>query len=228
MKPPLFSRLKKGKRWFWCVIAGGQLFSEDRQALDIGFAADAHMAECEAKKRFPNCVRMNNWLADSVWRQQKAVGRRSAKTVDQTAVVPEYVYWCDGTFTHPHRIVRKTKLKVFVDAEICQRSSGSWRDYDTRTFVLDREELETTGKAWSPQKRDVYWLSREAYDAAQQQGDRPEWLIVLGVGADATEKEIKTAYRRKAKVLHPDQGGDPEQFKLLHAAYQRATGRESA
>jgi molecular chaperone DnaJ len=43
---------------------------------------------------------------------------------------------------------------------------------------------------------------------------------ILGVGHDAGEDEIKRAYRRKARELHPDTGGDPEAFKELTAAYE--------
>lgn len=41
----------------------------------------------------------------------------------------------------------------------------------------------------------------------------------LGVGKDATAKDIKKAYRSKAKGAHPDTGGDPEKFRALTKAY---------
>jgi len=43
---------------------------------------------------------------------------------------------------------------------------------------------------------------------------------ILGVGRDASEDEIKRAYRRRARDLHPDAGGDEEQFKELTTAYE--------
>ena len=43
---------------------------------------------------------------------------------------------------------------------------------------------------------------------------------VLGVSKTASDAEIKKAYRNKARSLHPDQGGDEEQFKELTAAYE--------
>ena len=44
---------------------------------------------------------------------------------------------------------------------------------------------------------------------------------VLGVGAGASRGEIKAAYRRLAKEVHPDAagGGGDEGFLWLHAAY---------
>ncbi|CAN5432003.1 molecular chaperone DnaJ [soil metagenome] len=43
---------------------------------------------------------------------------------------------------------------------------------------------------------------------------------VLGVSKDASDDDIKKAYRRRARDLHPDQGGDEEAFKELTAAYE--------
>lgn len=44
----------------------------------------------------------------------------------------------------------------------------------------------------------------------------------LGVGADADEAEIKSAYRERAKELHPDRtNGDEEAFKRVTEAYEQ-------
>lgn len=42
---------------------------------------------------------------------------------------------------------------------------------------------------------------------------------ILEVSTEATPSDIKHAYRKKALHLHPDKGGDPEQFKAMQAAY---------
>lgn len=44
----------------------------------------------------------------------------------------------------------------------------------------------------------------------------------LGLRPGATHAEVKAAFRAKAKVLHPDQGGDAELFRRLQAAYSQA------
>jgi molecular chaperone DnaJ len=43
---------------------------------------------------------------------------------------------------------------------------------------------------------------------------------ILGVARDASDDDIKKAYRRRARELHPDTGGDEEQFKELTTAYE--------
>lgn len=42
---------------------------------------------------------------------------------------------------------------------------------------------------------------------------------VLGVTAPWTEVDLKTAYRARVKIFHPDQGGTEEEFLALQAAY---------
>lgn len=43
---------------------------------------------------------------------------------------------------------------------------------------------------------------------------------ILGVARDASEEDIKRAYRRRARELHPDAGGDENEFKELTTAYE--------
>jgi molecular chaperone DnaJ len=51
----------------------------------------------------------------------------------------------------------------------------------------------------------------------------PDLYAILGVASDASQDEIKKAYRRLARELHPDVNADPEaerRFKEITAAYQ--------
>jgi preprotein translocase subunit Sec63 len=42
---------------------------------------------------------------------------------------------------------------------------------------------------------------------------------ILGVGESAGDIEIKTAFHKKAQMLHPDKGGSKEIFQLINEAY---------
>lgn len=51
-------------------------------------------------------------------------------------------------------------------------------------------------------------------------------FAVLGVHSGASSEEIRAAYRRKVKEVHPDHGGTKESFRRVREAY--ATAREHA
>lgn len=64
-------------------------------------------------------------------------------------------------------------------------------------------------------------------DGSDKGVDPPEAaLAVLGLPSNATEQQIKEAYREKVKAVHPDMGGDPKSFQQVKEAY--ATAREYA
>lgn len=44
---------------------------------------------------------------------------------------------------------------------------------------------------------------------------------MLGVSPSASWDEIERAYRRKAKVHHPDRGGDEDAMRALNEAYEQ-------
>ena len=48
---------------------------------------------------------------------------------------------------------------------------------------------------------------------------------ILGVKPDATEEEVKKAYRKKAIETHPDKGGNEGDFQKVNEAYEILTGK---
>lgn len=56
--------------------------------------------------------------------------------------------------------------------------------------------------------------------------DTQQLYDVLGVPKEATEQEIKKAFRKATLQHHPDKGGDENTFKELNAAYEVLSNAE--
>merc|ERR1719359_2241957 len=54
----------------------------------------------------------------------------------------------------------------------------------------------------------------------QKDVDTTKFYKLLEVDKDASEPEIKKAYRKLAVKHHPDKSGDPEKFKEITRAYE--------
>jgi len=87
-------------------------------------------------------------------------------------------------------------------------------------YQLDERRREETWARWQS------WAEEFDHENGNYQynftGNDTEYdyYSVLGVKPGATTQEVKAAYRRLAKIHHPDAGGDPETFKKIHAAYR--------
>ncbi len=53
-----------------------------------------------------------------------------------------------------------------------------------------------------------------------------DFYQILGVSKDASNEEIKKAYRKLAHQYHPDKGGDESKFKEINEAYQTLSNNE--
>ena len=66
-----------------------------------------------------------------------------------------------------------------------------------------------------------------AIRARKETNAAPSIWQVLGLTATASLDEIKAAYRKRALETHPDRGGDAEDFRRVHGAYEKALARRS-
>ncbi len=224
---PRFSRCSVGKqKWFWVVLTGCGDFKE----LARGFAKSADAAHKAAIQAVGDVNLVSNEDARNIREKEAALRRkRQAPSDSDSTAILEFVYECRGGFCTKYRIVKKTKKRIYVDCERYREDkqlTGEWYDWHQKTFVLDREAFETTGKA-TPKNRwystcyvspDVYYAERESY----RMSSPPACLIGLDVPPDADVDQIKSAYHRLAKQTHPDSGGDPDKFKQVRQWYEQA------
>ncbi len=61
---------------------------------------------------------------------------------------------------------------------------------------------------------------RRLYAEVEQELYVDSGCKLLGVEPGATKRDVRNAYRRKARKLHPDVGGNAEDFKQLYTAYR--------
>jgi len=47
-----------------------------------------------------------------------------------------------------------------------------------------------------------------------------DYYSILGLQKNATDQDIRKAYKKMSMKYHPDRGGDEEKFKLVNEAYQ--------
>jgi hypothetical protein len=66
------------------------------------------------------------------------------------------------------------------------------------------------------------------YGATPAARSLPPCLSLLGLSWPCTVQEIKQAFRRKVKTVHPDHGGNSADFQVLHRAYKEALTLVSA
>ncbi len=234
-KPSLFSRTSIGRyRWFWVVI---EEWGCDPVAKGIAHSTEEALADAE--RHFGNISQEHATLAKAHWEKQRAMERQRAVAEGDDAQRLEFAYRCYWDFheydngeyevIERHRIVKKTKKRIYVEKKAYDRHtspSGEWRDYDRHTFVLDRREFETVGKAnrssegwWD---HCTYYADPALFHDERGQIARPACFEALNLPADATIAQVKAAYRRLSRATHPDAGGTDHDFVRLGQSYEEA------
>ena len=125
---------------------------------------------------------------------------------------------------------RKDTANKKADADADSDSSGSSYYEDSS----DEEGYRTKKKKKKKQKKDTSSSSSSpsaSGPSTTEEADRiaheQDHYVVLGVNADATEKQLKTAYRMMSLKYHPDRkGGSTAAFQRISVAYKILTDPE--
>lgn len=88
-----------------------------------------------------------------------------------------------------------------------------------------KEEMDYFQETHAPgyEKRYKDELAEARIHSEQRKKKSPDYLLLEldQVNGRLLKKDVRNAYRRQSRKLHPDAGGSDEAFKELHAAYRR-------
>ncbi len=155
--------------------------------------------------------------------------RRSGET-RRRAEIRQYLRAIEEPFAEDHFVAGRT-----VEFYLPKRDVAI--TFDPRVFYAI-EPSATYAVLMEHEVPGMYIGSRLPFETPDlnfgDEGEDPEGPVgrdeaafaVLGLPASASEGEVRAAYREKVKAVHPDQGGDPDDFKQLREAY--AAAREQA
>lgn len=228
LKQTFFAVASVGKdRWYWVVWPSlAQL-----RAGEVGphLAEGYEKAKAEAVDRALEVAGMNGeWVAAKYARQYHRQ-HRQARGSGSVPLPLEFLYqdhrdpatreW----YSRPHRVVKKTKKYVYVERRPydSDQRTGSWLDDEAETFRLNRHMLETEGYVLTPiaEVEDPLFFTTPYQERATQP---LTCFLRLGLSFPCTVAEVKAAYRRLVKQVHPDQGGNHDEFLKLQVAYEQA------
>lgn len=144
-----------------------------------------------------------------------------------------FKYGDDDSAFHKHRILRKTRKKVFVEADCTGSIDNSGGVFRVKARALNRADLETRGFApvisyyssydpeyGPPDDRD--WGEFYVVPPEPEEREVQECFAFLGLKPPVTIAEVKRAFRKLSKKYHPDHGGDAAAFRNLHEQFEKA------
>ena len=230
-KHPIFSRCSVGKkRWFWVIWASLEDIREQK-CYSQGYSESSDAAEHAARAVIRDELghddpgMFQTYFAGD-WHRRMNVKKRAQRARTSSApATPEYLYsdtfsdFANEWSSQPHRIVKKTPKRVYIERETWSWTEGDHQYHDVEMLALDREELERDGCTYSRRRGFHFYLLpiEERYEPSVC-----PCFEALELKEPCSRAEVEHAYRRLALKHHPDHGGDAEVFKQIHAAYEEA------
>merc|ERR1719421_49951 len=120
----------------------------------------------------------------------------------------------------PEEGVSRNNKYVLDDKTLLRELSLTTDEAEKEAAILTKDHLEEMNRALDEYILRQMCFKSEIIDEIARLHENCAYAI-LGVSADATDAEIKKAYRRVAMMCHPDKGGDKEEFQELNNAYEK-------
>lgn len=106
-------------------------------------------------------------------------------------------------------------------SQLAQKELGWGEDEAVKSREsLSANELEVQNDQLSRYLLDLSW-QKDALKAMLEHLQNHEAYAILGVAPEISDADLTKAYKAAAMRLHPDKGGNAEQFKAARAAYER-------
>lgn len=210
-------RLHGAQHWFWGVwrVEGVPGYSwNETPPLESGFCRTKSEARKAAILNRVSAVQ-RNW-----WAQQYLESRQKQLPLFSIIRSGRKWFWCVGRdlIDDPEFTGFATSAEAALAAAVkaaggeVQRT-GNWMARIALRHL--RAEKIRQRQAQSPPP------PRYAQDAKSI----AECYRTLGIPADSTIAEVKSAYRKLALIHHPDLGGNPQEFIRIHRFYEQALAR---
>ena len=121
-------------------------------------------------------------------------------------------------------VLKKTATRIHILSPSCG------------PMQLNRMKLERDGKVYHSRVHEYFYSTRPAVDPekptqafydveariqALLHGTHPAFSV-LGLSRGCSRGDVQRAYRRLAKIHHPDLGGSAQVFTRIHTAYTQA------
>lgn len=140
--------------------------------------------------------------------------------------IREYLHDIDESFAEDHAVAGETVAFYLParDVAITFDARAFYRIQRSRTHaVLVEHEMPGANLGYRlPFETPTVEPDEEPADP------RTRAFATLGLPATASPEEVKEAYRAKVKEVHPDHGGDSDEFKQVREAYTTAKQHANA
>lgn len=103
----------------------------------------------------------------------------------------------------------------------CVLTCDKWRKVADNLWAIGKDiEAQRARERWGSTTTEQAF---QGYLAIPERTGGKSWWETLGVKPDATQDQIKAAYKSKANIAHPDKvGGSEAAFKKVQEAYDQA------
>ena len=187
-------KLGKGGSSYWVAYTAGSPIEDPTREPDAkGKATSEKSAEVAARATI-KAVQVD-------WRC--TVARTLDRFAEMQAVIEGLkVYsppprWEKMRAEQTERFAERDRIKAAVDA-----------------FNAEIDAFNKAREAWRENRGPIDFRPASPSDAA---------FALLGLPRSASAEDVKRAFRAKAYVVHPDRGGDHQEFCALNAAWRTAT-----